>query len=224
MPLFEKLDQEVVNQILKLREEGYSYRKIEEQLGVSRETARQYCIELLSEEAKENLARRKKKKSAKVNNISKTRKKPKPQYNSVRDYDFLQYVRVVFRWALSNNPTLNKGKLELLLYLYPKGAFSFTKFYEYHKTISIFQKKTLKELIEDGWIYLWRPRTKNTVPLYALTDKAKRLCDDMHKFCVGDKQIPEEPSKNNLFKSGGKRINNYFGDMIKDMNRRRDSR
>lgn len=228
MTMFEKIEQEKIDLILKLRKEGKSYRAIEAEVGVSRETARNYCLGLLPQEAVEALERKKRAREAKkrrsVRVVSKTRKKPRPQHNSVRDYDFLQYIRIVMRWALDNNDSLTKGKLEMLLYLYPKGAFSFSDFYKFHKTISLYQRKTLDELIKDGWIYLWRPKSGSQVALYALTNKAKNLCDNMHKYCVGDEELPVEPEKNSLFKKGGKRINNYFGDMIKQMNKRRDGK
>lgn len=227
MTMFEKIEQEKIDLILKLREEGLSYRQIEEEIGISRETARNYCLKLLPQEAIDAIERKKKarerKKKRTIKVVSKTRRKPKPQHTSVRDYDFLQYIRIVMRWALDNNETLTKGKLEMLLYLYPKGAFSFTQFYKFHKTISLYQRKTLDELIKDGWVYLWRPKSGSEVALYALTNKAKTLCDKMHKYCVGDEELPIEPENNTIFKSGGKRINNYFGDMIIDMNKRRDN-
>jgi len=225
MAIFEKIEKEKVDLILKLRLEGKSYRAIEKELGVSRETARNYCINLLTKEAKASLERRKKRKrSDKIraaNVKSTTRLKPRPRHTSVRDYDFLQYIRVVYKWAISNNKeTLNKGKLDLLLYLYPKGAFTFSEFYNFHKTISMFQAKTLEEFIKDGWVYLWRPKKDKQRALYALTNKSKKLCDSMHKYCVGDEELPITPEKNALFKVGGKRINNYYGDMIKKMNKR----
>lgn len=224
MAMFEKIEQEKIDLILKLRVEGLSYRAIEKEVGVSRETARLYCIEKLPDEAKESLDRkialRKKKSERRAKISSVTRKKPKPQHNSVRDYDFLQYIRIVFRWALSNHEDLNRGKLEMLLYLYPKGAFSFSEFYKFHKTVSLYQRKTLDELMKAGYIMVWRPKTGNEVALYSLTNKAKKLCDSMHKYCVGEEELPTDFS-NKLFDKGGKRINNYFADMIKDMNKRR---
>ena len=226
--MFEKIDQKTIDLILKLRGEGLSYREIESEAGVSRETARNYCIEHLPQESLDAIERKKKAKAnkarKKVRVVSKTRKKPKPQHYSIRDYDFLQYIRIVMRWALDNNKSLSKGKLEMLLYLYPKGAFSFSEFYKYHKTISLYQRKTLDELTKDGWVYLWRPKSGDKVALYALTNKAKKLCDNMHKYCVGDEKLPETSEENTLFQKGGKRINNYFGDMIKDMNRKRDGK
>lgn len=225
MTMFEKIEQEQIDLILKLRGEGLSYRAIQREVGVSRETARNYCLELLPQEAKDSLERkkeaRKKRAEKKVKVVSKTRKKPKAQYTSVRDYDFLQYIRIVMRWALDNNDTLTKGKLEMLLYLYPKGAFTFSEFYKFHKTVSLYQRKTLDELLKDGWIYIWRPKSGSKVALYALSNRAKTLCDKMHKYCVGDEELPTTTKENKLFDKGGKRINNYFADMIVDMNKRK---
>lgn len=200
-----------------------SYRAIEKRTGVSRETARLYCIDLIPEEAKLSQKRKTKKINKKVNNKVITRKKkPLPQYNSVRDYDFLQYIRVVFKWALQNNPDLNKGRLEMLLYLYPKGAFTYGQFHKYYKLIGLYQNKALAEFIEQGYIKVWRIPKRGESKLYALTGKTKELCDTMHKYCTGDEKIPLDES-NDLTVDKTKRINNYYVDMIKDMSKRKKS-
>lgn len=220
---FEPLPRATKDLIVMYRKEHkLSYRQIEKRLDVSRESARLVCLEEIPEEAAKALARKKKRKKRKnVTNSIKIRKpKPKPQYSSVRDYDFLQYIRVVFRWALSNHPNLNRGKLEMLLYLYPKGAFTYSKFHKYYKTIGLYQNKALAEFIEHDYIYVWRKQKGNEPKLYALTNKAKDLCDIMHKYCVGDEHLPLDES-NELVVDKSKRINNYYLDMIKDMNKRK---
>lgn len=204
------------------KEHGLSYRDIEKRLDVSRETARLVCIDEIPEEAQKAQARKKKRKNKKVvtNSVTVRTKKPKPQYRSVREYDFLQYIRIVYKWALSNHPNLNRGKLELLLYLYPKGAFSYSQFHKYHKTVTLFQNKTLADFIEHDYVYVWRQAKDGSNKLYALTKKAKNLCDMMHKYCVGDEILPTDES-NALVVDKKTRINNYYLDMIKDMNKRK---
>lgn len=220
----EKTDEALIKDILRLRVEGMSYRQIERELDVSRETARVYCIERLPEEAKENLERRKelerKRKVRKANVKSKTRKKPRPQHSSVRDYDFLENIRVVYKHVLANAPDLNRGRLEMLLYLYPKGAFSFSEFHRYYKLVGLYQKGALKKYIKNGYIFVWREKTNHAIRLYALTNKAKSLCDDMHKFCTGEKDMPSTESTNKLFTDTGVRIDGYYSDMIKVINKR----
>jgi len=220
----EKTDEGLIKEILRLRIEGMSYRQIEKELDVSRETARLYCIERLPDEAKENLERRKeaerKSKLRKANIRSKTRKKPLPLHTSVRDYDFLENIRVVYKHMQANYPDLNRGRLEMLLYLYPKGVFSFSEFHRYYKLVGLFQKGALKKYIENGYIFVWREKKHNVIQLYALTNKAKAMCDDMHKFCTGEKEIPSKKSNNKLFTETGVRIDGYYSDMIKVINKR----
>lgn len=201
-------------------EHKLSYRDIEKRLGVSRETARLYCLKMLPDEKSLSKKRVAKRKHQKVKNKVITRKKPLPQYNSIRDYDFLQYIRVVFRWALTNYPDLNRPQIELLLYFYPKGVFSFKEFYRHHKTVGMYQNLALDKLMKSGYIALWRPKRGNVSKLYALTSKAKHLCDMMHKYCVGDEKI-SEMEDNKMTSDDTARVNRYFVDLIKDMNKRK---
>jgi len=219
---FVPLPKETKELIVMYREKHkLSYRAIERKLDVSRETARLVCLEMIPEEKRKSLQRKKKKKTRKVvNNVVTKKKKPVPQYNSVRDYDFLQYIRVVFKWALQNNPDLNRGKLEMLLYLYPKGAFTYAQFHKYYKLIGMYQSKALTEFINNGYIRVWRMPKRGEAKLYALTDTGKKLCDTMHKYCTGDKELPIDES-NTLSTDKSKRNNSYYMDMIKDMNKRR---
>jgi DNA-binding HxlR family transcriptional regulator len=219
---FVPITQEQKDLILMYRKEHkLSYRAIEKRLGVSRETARLYCIEAIPQESKDNLKRLKIKKDKVVNNKVVTRiKKPLPQYNSVRDYDFLQYIRVVFKWALQHHKDLNKGKLDILLYLYPKGAFTFSQFHIYYKLIGLYQRKALTDFISKGYVKVWRQAKKGEPKLYSLTNKGKDLCDMMHKYCTGDEVMPLDDT-NNLTTDKTKRINNYYVDMIKVMGKRK---
>lgn len=156
-----------------------------------------------------------------VRNITKTRKlKPKNKYRTFRDYDFLQNIRVIFKWALENHE-LTKGELETLLYLYPLGTFSNYEFHKYTKIISMYRKRLFNKFVKDGWILTWREKNSNQKALYALTNKAKILCNRLHKFCTGDMAIPETPTYNNLAKDG-KRINTYYMDIIKKINKERN--
>ena len=153
---------------------------------------------------------------------SKTKKKSPPvRYRTTREYDFLQYIRLVMKWATVNNDLL-RGEVELLLYLYPMGTFSKKTFNEFHKTYGMYQMKTFSKMINEGWIVLWRPRKNNETALYALTNKAKTMCSKMHKFCTGELEIPE--STVNALRKNDKskpRIYDYYMDAIIKMNKNR---
>jgi hypothetical protein len=42
----------------------------------------------------------------------------------------------------------------------------------------------------------------------------------MHKFCTGEKDMPSTESTNKLFTDTGVRIDGYYSDMIKVINKR----
>lgn len=146
-------------------------------------------------------------------------KTPSPRYRSRVEYDFLKYIRVVFKWAVDNHPELSKPEIELLLYLYGVGAFSKKQFNDYHKLMGLYSIKTLKKFEEGGWIKLWRARKGREHALYTLTHKAKMMCSKMHKFSCGEEEIPDNPVSNKMMRKDAPRINGYYMDIIKRMNK-----
>lgn len=173
-----------------------------------------------SKKAKAQHAKRKAKmKEGYNNNLPTHTKTPYPRYRSRIDYDFLKYIRVVFRWALVNNPELSRPQLEILLYLYGTGAFSKRQFNDFHKLLGMYSMKTLDEMIKLGFIKLWRPRKGRQHALYTLTQKAKRLCNKMHKYCAGVEEIPDHPSQNKMAEKDAPRMDGYYMNIIKKMNK-----
>lgn len=152
----------------------------------------------------------------KINELKTKHKKPPTRYRSTRDYDFLQYIRLVYNWAYRNSD-LNKGELEMLLYLYPRGVFKKATFFKYQKTISIKQQLVLRSLLDRGWLVVWRPKTRDRAMLLTLSQKAKKLCDRMHKMLVGEMDMAETPDKNEIAKKK-LTIDKYVMDIIKEMN------
>lgn len=148
-----------------------------------------------------------------------TRHRPKAVSNPIRDYDFLKYARVVYRWALKNHPALNRPRLDLLLTLYATSAFSRKEFILYHRTIGLCQSRTLSYLIERGYLRIWKVRSYRKGELFCLTKKAKDLCALMHQYCVGDKKIPLD-KRNVLTTDNSLYINRYYVAVIKEMNDR----
>lgn len=172
--------------------------------------------EIRATHSKKALAQHAKKRAEDTPKPTKSRKQPLPRYEARVDYDFLKYVRVVFKWALENNPELNRPQIELLLYLYGIGAFSKKQFNEYHKLLGLYSIKTLQMFEDEGFIKIWRVRNGRTHALYTLTHKGKTLCSDMHKFSCGVKDLPESSKMN---REGAPRINNYYLEAIKKMNK-----
>lgn len=153
------------------------------------------------------------------NTLKVNTKKPTARYRSRVEYDFLKYIRVVFKWATDNNSDLSRPQIELLLYLYGLGAFSRKQFNDYHKLVGMYGIKTLKKFEDEGWIKLWRRKKGREHALYTLTQKAKIMCNKMHRFACGVEEMPSNPVSNKIARKDAPRINNYYLDIIKRMNK-----
>lgn len=151
-----------------------------------------------------------------------TEKKPKPRHRTTRQYDFLQYSRLVFKWAVENYD-LNRNQIDLLLYLYPKAVFTKSEFMHFHRTMGIWESKTLNMLIDKGFIRIWRKKKGKDRQLYELTDKGRRLCSRMHRMCTGEEEIPMTAATNKMVKNkdhdNTPRINQYWLKMMERSNR-----
>ena len=145
--------------------------------------------------------------------------RPVERYRSQAPYTFLQYIRIINKWA-EEFSGLDISRIELILYLYPIGVFNREEFLLMKKVIDINKRNILKELIDSGWIKIWRKRNSRQKQraLYALAPKATDLCSRMHRMCLGDEPIPE--SSRNSLTTNKEAKNKYYMDVIKKMNRR----
>lgn len=149
---------------------------------------------------------------------TKTRKKP--IIRSHRDYDFLKYVSLVFKWATENHD-LRRREIEILLYFYSEGVFPKHLMLKELKRIGMYQVKIFDKFVDLGYVDMWRHKKGNEAALYTLSSKAKNLCSRMHKMLTGEIKITENPKYNNLAKSESK-IDQYYMDAIKAMNKRNE--
>lgn len=149
----------------------------------------------------------------------KVRKKPVPRRYSTVEYDFLKYIHLVFKWATVNYPDLSRRDIEILLYFYAEGVFTKSKFAHYYKPMGLYQSRKLRELINKGYISMWRPRMGKNPRLYELTTKAKKLCNKLHRFCCGVEEMSINPKHNELAKKDKPQSYGYYLDIVKDMNK-----
>lgn len=132
---------------------------------------------------------------------------------SSREFDFLRDVRIVFKWARLFSG-LPRPDLETLLYLYPQGAFTKNKFYDYRKIVAVNQGKAVKKFLEEGWMELSVGNEGERHTEYVLSQSAKILCSRMHKMLLGLEKIPEQ-----LFETSEKRIDEYYDKLVKRANK-----
>jgi len=148
------------------------------------------------------------------------RKKKLPKtYQGEVAYDFLANYRIIFKWATVTH-NLRKSDLELMLYLLPVKLFKKSDFSIFHQILGIYHGITFKRLMDEGWLTVWRPRKGNESALYTLSPKAKRLCSEIHRMCVGELKIPENIKSNKLADSKEKVIHKFYMNAIKNMNKK----
>ena len=80
----------------------------------------------------------------------------------MKDRDYLKYFKIV-RKFIQSKYKLNLQDLEILLYLSSEGYFSKQVFSDY-KQIFPWEKDRIKRLTEEGWINIFREKTKKEKP------------------------------------------------------------
>jgi hypothetical protein len=143
------------------------------------------------------------------------------RYRTSPRYTFLQYVTVAYKWAMTNYDITRKN-LELIFYLYGVGTFTKKEFTLYSRLSNVNARVIMKRLIDGGWIIIWRDYSRYNAALFVLSDKAKKMCDKIHKICLGEILISEDPRVNFIADVNEKtpRINRYYMDVIKEMNKK----
>ena len=148
-------------------------------------------------------------------------KKEKLVYGFQGRHTFLQYIRMVMRWA-SKKLGVGNRYVELILYFYPIGVFNYHQFNRMCKTVMMYQQKQLQYLINEGLVKVWREAKPKQPTLYCLTDKAVKVCARMHRVMLGEEGLPT--TVNNPLTTSGKAIDKYYLQMIKEMNSKVDKR
>ena len=211
------LSRDDIEKMKGMRRRGLSCVKIGKRFNVSRQTVHNYTSKELEEEGFGIVPA--------VTIYNETRfKKPTPRHRTVRDYDFLQYIRPVMRWGQLHTG-LDRRRLEGLLFLYSTGLFTKKGFTNYFKIIELNQTGVFQYFLDNNWVKVWRYRTKDQGALYEVSNRGKQVCDRMHKFLTGETKMPEGELVNPIaVNEAGHRINNYYMDVIKKMNKdKRDS-
>tara|TARA_R110000772_G_scaffold54916_4_gene125349 strand:- start:196 stop:852 length:657 start_codon:yes stop_codon:yes gene_type:complete len=148
--------------------------------------------------------------------LSKVRSRfsPEKRHQTV-PYDFLQYHRVVFSWAIKEYPELCRNDLDILLYINPMAAFSRSQFGLYHRVIGMYYQKRFRRFLDGGWIKVFRESNNRQKKLYIVSRKCRALINKMHRISCGDTDISVRGLKGPVdTKSKG-----YFIDAIREMNK-----
>lgn len=131
-------------------------------------------------------------------------------------YDYLKYYRVVNRYYRKKYD-LDQHELDMILFLMSERIFNKAKFQEYNEILS-WNRKRFDNLLEKGWISVFRPESDGIKARYELSYKARRMVKSLYKMIV-DKEIPEKPTVNPMFKKDVGFVDKVYRNFIKKINK-----
>lgn len=132
------------------------------------------------------------------------------------EHDWLKYWRVVRHWV-AKSYDLSYPDLEMLLFLYSEDLFSERDFEKFERIMS-WEKSRFKRLLNDGWIRIWREKSKNECALYTVSFKGKSLMNSVYKKLSGNEEISTHPTKNPIFRKDAGYMDRGYRKMILEMN------
>ena len=139
----------------------------------------------------------------------------------LRKIGLFKCYRLVRKWACKTYE-LNDADLELLIYLDCKGRFTRQEFIDGVYTMS-WDKNRWERLRRDGWIEVWRHRTRTTImySVFKTSFKCSQLISRIYRILLGEEDLPV--SERSVFFNNksytDKVYNKSIDDMIKDKNR-----
>lgn len=151
-------------------------------------------------------------------NVVVVKKEDKPNVDDLY-FDILKYWRIVRKWALDSNPTLNGGELDMLLYLYREPPFDIVIFKEAVSLMS-WDRGRLERMIINGWIDVYRERKTKRKQLYCLSRKTKNLIASIYNKLLQKDPMPE---KSIYFSKEASFSEKMYREAIKRMNAKRET-
>ena len=114
-------------------------------------------------------------------------------------HDFLKYWRVV-RYYIKAKYGLSTPDLEMLLFLYSEKYFSKSDFANYEELMSWDQNRW-NRLREEGWIEVFRKRTRRTMPMFMLSYKARGVVKYTYQKMLANEDLSVDVRRNPMGRS-----------------------
>ena len=130
--------------------------------------------------------------------------------------DYLKYFRLA-RYYVKSKYKLKLADLEMLAYLYSEGYFSHQVFHEYNQVMS-WEKDKIERFIKEGWVSVFRKKSKGRKPLYQLTHKAKYMIANLYNILDGG-LISTHRNYNPMFRKDATFTDKVFRNAIKRRNK-----
>ena len=138
------------------------------------------------------------------------------------DLRFLQYYRLVSRWACKTHD-LNIADFELLLYLHPIEYFTIDDFKTGQLLVS-WDKTRFYRLIKQDWIKKIHSGSGRVGghSKYTTTTQTLRLLNRVKKMLEGNEPIPTSERRNKIMK-GSSYSDKVYREAIKQFNKNRNN-
>jgi hypothetical protein len=129
--------------------------------------------------------------------------------------DYLKYWKVVRHYILMRYK-ISQADLDMMLFLYSEKYFSKKKFIEFNKVLT-WDKNRFKNLIENGWISVFRAKHPKSAALYELSYKGQRMIHEMYNKLNGE-EISTSAQHNPLFRHDASHGDRLYANVIMRMN------
>ena len=97
--------------------------------------------------------------------------------------DYLKHLRLVRRYYMLKYK-LKLADLEMLLFLYSENRFPKKIFNDYQQTMT-WEKGRLDRYIREGWVSVFREKTKGKKAIYQMTARTKTIITQLYKLLEG---------------------------------------
>lgn len=112
--------------------------------------------------------------------------------------DYLKYWRIIRKY-IQYKYELTEEDLEMLLFLYSSGIFTYYEFADYGKTMG-WDRHRFKRIKDAGYIMLFTDKYKGQFRKYTMSHKGRMLVTRVYRLLEGYEEIPETIQSNPIMK------------------------
>ena len=102
--------------------------------------------------------------------------------------DHMKFYRVIRRYTMLKYD-LSNADLEMMLYLYTAGLFTYYEFKTYANNFS-WDRLRFARMKDGGWIHMFRDKKGSEYRLYELTRHGRHVIGNMYKMMNSEMEIP----------------------------------
>jgi hypothetical protein len=133
----------------------------------------------------------------------------------VPEFDFMKYWRAIRYWACRKY-NLKTGDLDMLFFLYSEMYFDKEKFEEFNNLLP-WNRNRLREMMDAGWIHVWRGKEHHQRELYEVSAKTRGAITLIYKK-INRQEISESRKTSPMWYTNVGYADKVYRNFIKKMN------